>query len=212
MRVSGKVAPEIENPAPVRVAELIVTAAAPAEVNVTVCVAEEFTGTFPKVTLLVLTVKAGVAVCAWMLKVTDAPPALAVKVDVCGVVTALTVALNVAVVAPSATVTEEGTVTAALLLVKATEVPPLGAAVLSVTVQASVPGPTTEALAQVNALATGVALAVPVPLKLITEVALPVALLVIVSCPVADPDADGANRTLKVYEPPPAANVIGRLF
>ncbi len=52
-----------------------------------------------------------------------------------GTVTAtLVLTTNVFVVAPAATVTEPGTVAAALLLVNATTAPPAGAAALSVTV------------------------------------------------------------------------------
>ena len=49
------------------------------------------------------------------------------------------VAVKGAVVAPAATVTEAGTVTAELLLASVTASPPAGAAALSVTVHASVP-------------------------------------------------------------------------
>jgi hypothetical protein len=53
------------------------------------------------------------------------------------------VAANVAKVCPPATITLEGTVTAALLLDSETVVPPLGALPLIVTVQLAVPGPVT---------------------------------------------------------------------
>ena len=49
----------------------------------------------------------------------DVPPALAVRVAVCAVVTAPTEAVNVALEAPAATLTVAGTVTLALLLDKA---------------------------------------------------------------------------------------------
>src|SRR5580698_8738833 len=52
---------------------------------------------------------------------------------------AAAVALNVAVVAPAATVTEAGTVSAVLLLVSAIPQPPAGAAWVSVTVQVLAP-------------------------------------------------------------------------
>jgi hypothetical protein len=51
------------------------------------------------------------------------------------------VAVNVAVVAAAATVTDEGTVSSRLLLEMATAVPPAGAAPLNVTVQFAVPEP-----------------------------------------------------------------------
>ena len=49
------------------------------------------------------------------------------------------VAVNVPVVAPEATVADDGTVTKALLLDKETEVPPLGAAWFSVIVHVELP-------------------------------------------------------------------------
>ena len=51
-----------------------------------------------------------------------------------GTVTVTVLTWNVFVVAPAATVTETGTVAAALLLVSVTTAPPTGAALVSVTV------------------------------------------------------------------------------
>ena len=62
------------------------------------------------------------------------------------------VAVKAAVVAAAATVTLEGTVKLALLLVKLTAEPPVGAAPLNVTVQVLVPGPVNEAGLQARAL------------------------------------------------------------
>jgi hypothetical protein len=59
----------------------------------------------------------------------------------CVVVTAVAVAVNPALSAPAATVTEAGTVTAELLLVSVTASPPVGAAALSDTVHESLPAP-----------------------------------------------------------------------
>ena len=110
------------------------------------------------------------------------------------VLTAETVAVKLAVVAPAATVTEAGTVTAALLLARPTTNPPLPAAPFSVTVQVSVPAPVNDPLLQFNPLNTGR----PVPLKLI-KVEDPLAeLLVKVSCPVAAPAVAGSNCTVSV--------------
>jgi hypothetical protein len=90
------------------------------------------------------------------------------------------VAVNPALAAPAGTVTELGTVTAGLLLDRFTIRPPLGAEVVSVTVQASVPDPVMAPLLQDSALSAAGA-AVPVPLRLITA-ELPVEeLLVIVN-------------------------------
>ena len=76
-------------------------------------------------------------------------------------VTAETLAEKPALVAPAATVTEAGTTTDELLLARLTVNPPLAAAVLSETVQASLPAPVIEAFVQERAVSTGV----PVPLR-----------------------------------------------
>jgi hypothetical protein len=106
------------------------------------------------------------------------------------VVTAVAVAVNVALDAPAATVTEAGTVTALLLLVRLTAVA-LAAAPVSVTVQASVAAPVTEPLLHETALTAGC----PVPLSAIVAVAV---LLVIVTVPLAAPATVGSKPTVKV--------------
>jgi len=103
------------------------------------------------------------------------------------VVTAVAVAVNAALDAPAATVTEAGTVTALLLLARLTAVE-LGAAPVSVTVQGSVAAPVSEALLHETALTAGC----PVPLSEIVAV---VALLVIVTEPVAAPATVGSKLT-----------------
>lgn len=95
----------------------------------------------PKVMVDVLTLRAEVAALSWIAEVFDALPSVADNVTASAVVTEVTVAVNPALVAPAATVTEEGTVIAAWLLERLTTVPPAGAAALRVTVQASVPAP-----------------------------------------------------------------------
>jgi len=92
----------------------------------------------------------GTPVLSCSAKVFATPPALAVNVTVCAVLTAETVAVKLALVDPAPTVTEAGTVTAELLLARLTANPPLGAAALSVTVQLSVPAPVMDPLTQVN--------------------------------------------------------------
>jgi hypothetical protein len=87
-------------------------------------------------------------------------------------VTALIFAVKLAVVEFAATVAVDGTLSAELSLATPTLNPPAGAAPESVTVQASVPAPVSEALLQTSALTVRVA-AVPVPLRL-TKVVLPV--------------------------------------
>ena len=82
------------------------------------------------------------------------PPADAVSVALCVVVTAETVAVNPALVAPAGTVTDPGTVTALLLLERLTVRPPVPAAADRLTVQASLPAPVNELLAQLTPLST----------------------------------------------------------
>jgi hypothetical protein len=99
-------------------------------------------------------------------------------------VTVLAVAVKLALLAPAATVTVAGTVTAELLLDRLTLTPPLGAAALSPTVQVSVPAPVIVPLAQLSEdrVAVFVVLAdVPMPLSPITSVPLVDELLVIVT-------------------------------
>ena len=115
---------------------------------------------------------------------------MAVSVAVCVVVTAVAVAVNAALDAPAATVTEAGTVTALLLLARLTAVE-LGAAPVSVTVQGSVAAPVSEALLHETALTVGC----PVPLSAIVAV---VALLVIVTEPVAAPATVGSKPTVRL--------------
>ncbi len=69
--------------------------------------------------------------------------------------TAPIVAVKLPVVAPDATVTLAGTVTAELLLARLIAKPPLGAGAFSVTVQLSDPAPVTDELPQLSPLNTG---------------------------------------------------------
>jgi hypothetical protein len=88
--------------------------------------------------------------------------------------------VNPALVAFAGTVTLAGTVTAALLLESATLRPPLAAAEVSVTVQATTPDSVMDLLlheSALNAAGTGV----PVPLRAITAVEPPEELLLILS-------------------------------
>lgn len=139
----------------------------------------------------------------------EAPPAVAVNVADWAVLTAVAVAVKATVVAPAATVVEDGTVTAVSLLERLTVAPPVPAAELSVTVQMSVPDPVSELLAQLSAL-TGGTTAAPVPLNA-TVVADVLALLATVSSPVAAPVDVGANSAVMVYVLP-ELTVAGRLL
>jgi len=106
------------------------------------------------------------------------------------VLTAVAVAVNATLDAPAATVAEAGTVTALLLLVRLIGVA-LAAAPVSVNAQASVPAPVSDALVQEKPSNP----ACPVPDSAIVAV---VALLVIVTEPVAAPATVGSKPTVSV--------------
>jgi hypothetical protein len=85
------------------------------------------------------------------MQVFETPPAVAVSVTACAAVTESTVAVKVALLEPAATVTVAGTFTAVLLLDRLTLAPPVPAAALRLTVQASVPAPVKDELAHRSA-------------------------------------------------------------
>lgn len=92
------------------------------------------------------------------------------------------------------TVTVAGTITAPLSLLRPTLCPPLPAAPLNVTVQASVPEPVMDAPLHANALSVIVEDAadfLPTPCNLTEAVGLAVELLAIVTCPVDVPSELG---------------------
>jgi hypothetical protein len=125
-----------------------------------------------------------------------------------------TVAVNVALVAPAATVTDDGTETSALLLAKATLRPPVGASAVRVTVHESVAGPVIDELEHNRVLSAPSVLngaaATPVPLRLTVEVVLPApAPLVSVAVPLALPVAVGVNASVSVSAPP-AGTLAGK--
>jgi hypothetical protein len=112
------------------------------------------------------------------------------------VLTAEALAEKLALVAPAATVTEEGTVTADELLDRATTwPPPVGAAALSVTVQLSVAAAVSEAAEQLSLLG----IACPVPLSAIAEVVPVEELLVRVTDPVSAPAFVGSKSMVRVF-------------
>ena len=143
----------------------------------------------PKLRLEELRPSVEVAGLSCSVNVGSALLALAVSVTVCALDTADTVAEKLALLAPAATFTDAGTVTAVLLLARLTENPPLAAAALRVTVQASDPAPVMVELAQDSAVSTGT----PVPVKAIEAEAPVDELLERLSVPVAAPDAAGSN-------------------
>lgn len=144
----GKVAPETEKPVPVTDAEFTVTAAVPTDDKVSVCVVGVFTTTLPNETLVALMLSVGTAAFNCSEKPIEAPPALAVSVTACDVLTEDTVAANATLEEAAGTVTDDGTVTAELLLERLTATPPLGADPVKVTVHASLPEPVMDELLQ----------------------------------------------------------------
>jgi hypothetical protein len=147
--------PDCANPDPVIDTPLIVTALEPVAVMVSDWVTVVFKLTLPNAMLVEFTVRLEVAAFNCSEKVLDELPVVAVKVAVCAVLTAETVALKLALVEPEGTVTDAGTTTELLLLAMLITWPPLGAAPLRVAVQLSVEAPVIELDAQVRALIVG---------------------------------------------------------
>jgi hypothetical protein len=200
--VTGKLAPDMLKPVPVTTAALTVSGAVPDEVIVTVCAPDTvFTTTLPKLRLVVLSVSAGTSAISCTAQVFVLPPAVAVRVAVCVEETAEAAALNVTLVAPAATVAVDGTVSALLLLARFTVSPLLPAAAVSVTVQASVAAPVSDALVQDKPLSVPGAV-VPVPLRPTTVLVPAAASLVIVNDPAIAPAVVGSNWTCRVAVPP----------
>jgi hypothetical protein len=197
IKVTGRVGAETEKPVPVMVAELMVTAAAPVEVTVTVCVVDVPTDTLPKARLAELTVNAGSAISTSTLVLAETPPSLAVRTTVWGLVTVEAVATKPAPVAPAAMLTDAGTETAELLLERFTVIPPLGAAVLRVTAQESVPDSGIVPMLHVRELIAGASIN-PIPLRPTTGSESVPTLLVMDSWPEAAPDSEGLKATLNV--------------
>jgi hypothetical protein len=142
-------------PDPLNLAELIVTGAVPVDSRITGSIDAVFTVTFPNSKLAVLMLNAatfGAEALSCIAKVLETPPTLAVNVTAWAIVTVGTVAANPALVAFAGIITVAGTATAALLLLRPTLKPPLPAAELRVTVQASVPAPVRDAVPQEIAL------------------------------------------------------------
>jgi hypothetical protein len=187
--VAGRLGEEAEKPLPVAVTEFTVTAAVPLEVSITVCVVGVFTPTPPNEMLVAFKLSAGLPEFSCSESAFEVPPAVAVSVTDCALLTEETFAVNVALVAVAGTVTELGTETALLLLERVTLTPPLGAEPDRLTVHISASDPVIDVLPQFTALTVGVTV-VPVPLRLTVAV---VALLDIVSCPVAELPVAGSN-------------------
>jgi hypothetical protein len=148
-------------------------------------------------------VSAGVAALNCRAKLLVTPPALAVNVTALADATGVTLAVKPVLVAFAVTVTVVGIVTAALLVARLTLRPPLPAAELNVTVQASVPEPVMDALPQDSALKGALAAAI-VPFRLATDLSPEGALPWMVSFPVAVPAAAISNCTPELTSRPAA--------
>lgn len=143
------------NPVPEIESELTVAAAVPLEVTVTDLVTAVPTETFPNVSELVLSVRAGATAFNCIAKLFEDEFALADTETLSDDVTEATDAVKDAVVAPDATAMLEGTVTALALLESVTLWTPADTAELSATVQEVEPFPVKEPVEQDNALTEG---------------------------------------------------------
>jgi len=139
--VTGIVRPELVNPAPVIVTELMVTGDEPEDVSVIDCSAGEFMRTLPNGMLDAFAVRIEFAGPSCTLKVFAIPAAVAVIVADWLALTLFTVAEKDALIAPDGTVTLAGTVTEELLLESDTAKPVSGAVPFRLTRQESVPAP-----------------------------------------------------------------------
>jgi hypothetical protein len=168
-KVMGSVAPETVKPVPASATALMVKGRPPVDVKVTDFATGVFKVSLPKAKLVVLTLSVCIAASNCRAKALETVPWLAVRVTACDVqFHHETVAMKEALVAPPGTVTEDGNVTAALLLNRFTVSPPLGAAALNTTVQGSCTHPVSDDWLHVIAFSAAVcAPGVPVPVRLI---------------------------------------------
>lgn len=209
LRFAGKDVPATVNPVPLTAALLMVSAAVPDEVSNTDCVDAVLRLTLPKATLVAPTVSAGAAALNCRPNVLVIPPAAAVSVALCAVVTAEAAAVKAALAEPAGTVTDAGTVTALLLLATLTLRPPVPAGAVRVTEQESLATPVSVPLLQEMPLSVPAA-AVPVPLRRTPAVPPAAALLVSVRAPLTVPVAVGANLICSVAVAP-GLSVTGKL-
>jgi len=187
LRLAGRLTGDAEKPLPVTVIDLTVTGAVPVEVRASIWVVGLLSTTPPNEMVVVFTDRAGVPAFSCSETVREVLPVVAVSVADCALLTDATFAVNAALVAVAGTMTDPGTVTAALLLDSPTLNPPVGAEPDKLTVQESASDPVIEMLLQFTALTVGVPVA-PVALRLIADVG---ALLDSVNCPLTEPGAVG---------------------
>jgi len=128
-----------------------VTGAVPVEERVSDCETVCPTLTLPKATVVELTPRVGSAAFNWIETVCVVlPTAEADRVTFCEVVTAAMDAVKLALDEPAGMVTEFGTVTAELPLLRLIARLPVDGAVVKAMLQTSVPAPVMEALLQVK--------------------------------------------------------------
>ena len=141
-------------------------------------------------------------------------PCEAVRVTLCDVLTAATVAVNGALFAPEGTVTDPGTAIALLLLARLTTNPVLGATAVKVTVQLSIPAPLIEVLEQRRPESEAVPEFDPFPCSLIVlddfDVVLEVLMVVRLTVPVESTAVLGSYWTF-TDRLCPARRVAGNL-
>ena len=140
--IAGNVPPDMVKPVPIIDTPDMSRGPVPTEVNVTACVAGEFSGTLPKAMLVALTLIVDTAAPRLRLYIADTPAEVAVNVTVCAV--------------PAATITVAGTATAVLLLETLTLNPPVGAAAFRATMHVSFTIPLTSAELHESELKPGV--------------------------------------------------------
>lgn len=210
--------PRTEKAVPVRVAELMVTGRMPEDFNVNDCVDGVPTVTSPKDKLVALKPRlaepplgvGGAAGFSCMTSVCETPPALAVSVTDCVLLTVDTTALNPVVVAPVRTVTADGTETNWLSLERLTT-NGLVAGALKVTVHAFVSDELREGVPQETALSVGTSVVtLPMPARPTTAIGEVAESLFTVSLPVCGPLVAGMKCTSMLSDPP-GVRVAGRI-
>ena len=154
LSVNGRLNPETENPDPLIVAELMVRAALPDDVNVSDWVAEVLSCTAPKLTVDELNFRLGPEGLSCNSNVDERPLKVPVRVTFCIEVTADAEAVKSTLVSFAGMVTVCGTFTAELLLERPNSAPAAGAVELSEIVHAMLAVPVTDELLQVRELRT----------------------------------------------------------
>ena len=152
--VTGKAAPGIVKPVPVRAAALMVTGVVPVDVRVNDCDVVVLTVTLPKGMLPGSMLSVAVAGFNCRTNTLEMLLAFAITLAVCVELTEATVVVNPVWDAPTATVTEAGTLTAGLSLDRATTTLVVARSV-RYTEHAFVPDPVIEVLPQETALRVG---------------------------------------------------------